>query len=254
MASGTYLDTERVVTASPGHAGLDVTIASSFFSYTNASFTVTNIVIDYSGDTPVLLSLSVSFALDDGIPDVPALFGTFNYNYTPAGPAMPDAVIENAGEGIDTVVSAVSYVLTAEVENLTLTGSLDISGTGNVLNNAITGNYKDNVLNGAAGDDTLAGDSGNDTFNVMAGEGSDVIQDFLAGAGVGDVANLDGFTLNTFSAVQAAMSQNGANTVLDLGNGQTLTFLNLAPQRSPRTISRFSMCPRRPRLLHLLPP
>ena len=46
-----------------------------------------------------------------------------------------DLVIESYNEGVDTVQSGLSYVLTANVENLTLTGSKSISGTGNELSN-----------------------------------------------------------------------------------------------------------------------
>jgi hypothetical protein len=66
---------------------------------------------------------------------------------------------------------------------------------------------------------------GDDTFKILAGAGSDVITDFNYG---NDVLVLDGFALGTFSAVQAAMSQNGSNTILNLGNGETLTFLDVA--------------------------
>ncbi|KAF0162761.1 MAG: hemolysin-type calcium-binding protein, partial [Rhodocyclaceae bacterium] len=52
------------------------------------------------------------------------------------------------------------------VENLTLTGSSAIDGTGNSLVNTITGNSGNNILDGGAGKDTLKGGAGNDTYIV----------------------------------------------------------------------------------------
>uniref|UniRef100_A4XQ73 Hemolysin-type calcium-binding region n=1 Tax=Ectopseudomonas mendocina (strain ymp) TaxID=399739 RepID=A4XQ73_ECTM1 len=77
-----------------------------------------------------------------------------------------DVVVENDKEGIDTVKASVTYTLGDNVENLILTGSGDIDGSGNELNNAITGNEKDNRLDGGAGVDKLAGGGGNDTYIV----------------------------------------------------------------------------------------
>jgi Ca2+-binding RTX toxin-like protein len=75
-----------------------------------------------------------------------------------------DRAIEEAGHGVDRVVSSVSFTLGADIENLSLTGGSSINGTGNARNNLITGNNAANMLNGGTGDDTLVGRFGNDTF------------------------------------------------------------------------------------------
>lgn len=82
-----------------------------------------------------------------------------------------DVVTENAGEGIDLVQASVSYTLTEHVENLTLTGSSSINGTGNALDNLITGNGGSNILRGLEGNDSLVGNAGNDTLD--GGSGAD---------------------------------------------------------------------------------
>ncbi len=69
--------------------------------------------------------------------------------------------------GIDTVQSSITYTLGANVENLTLTGTAAINGTGNELSNMLTGNSAANILTGGAGDDTyvFGRGSGQDTVN-----------------------------------------------------------------------------------------
>jgi Ca2+-binding RTX toxin-like protein len=80
--------------------------------------------------------------------------------------ATGDLVVERAGEGIDYVRASISYQLGANVENLGLTGTADLVGYGNALDNSITGNAGNNVLNGGAGNDILAGGLGNDVYDV----------------------------------------------------------------------------------------
>ena len=71
-----------------------------------------------------------------------------------------DIVTELASAGIDSVKSSVSHTLTANVENLTLTGTVHASGIGNALANTITGNAGNNKIDGGAGNDTLSGAAG----------------------------------------------------------------------------------------------
>jgi Ca2+-binding RTX toxin-like protein len=75
-----------------------------------------------------------------------------------------DKVIEAAGQGADLVKGSVGLILAANVEKLTLTGSGDIAGTGNGLDNTIVGNAGRNTLKGDAGNDKLFGGKGNDTL------------------------------------------------------------------------------------------
>jgi Ca2+-binding RTX toxin-like protein len=108
-----------------------------------------------------------------------------------------DLVVETntgtAATEIDLVISSVSYVLTANVENLTLTGSA-INGTGNGLVNTITGNASNNMLDGAGGLDILIGGLGNDTYVISSG--SETITE-LGNGGVDTVQSTASYSLAT---------------------------------------------------------
>ena len=65
-----------------------------------------------------------------------------------------------------TTTSSVSTTLNSTTDDLILTGTADINGTGNNRNNVITGNAGANVLNGMGGADTLVGGAGDDTYVV----------------------------------------------------------------------------------------
>ena len=81
-----------------------------------------------------------------------------------------DVVNEESGEGTDTIQSSVTYELSNNIENLTLTGSSNINATGNELDNVIIGNSGTNELSGGLGNDIFY-------FNGTSSFG-DTIKDF----------------------------------------------------------------------------
>ncbi|WP_085316048.1 Ig-like domain-containing protein [Derxia lacustris] len=93
-----------------------------------------------------------------------------------------DRIVELADAGIDSVRASVSFSLAnTQVENLLLTGTSAIDGSGNDLANSLTGNAAANRLLGGKGNDTLAGGAGNDTLDgglgadrMSGGTGNDV--------------------------------------------------------------------------------
>jgi len=97
-----------------------------------------------------------------------------------------DTVTEVDGEGLDTVQSSVSYTLGSFVENLTLTRTQNLNGTGNALANILSGNAGNNVLRGETGNDKLIGGPGNDT--LWGGSGRDT---FVLDADANALTNKD---------------------------------------------------------------
>lgn len=83
-----------------------------------------------------------------------------------------DRVYERDVQGVDRVVSDVSFSLARQfIENLTLSGSSNLNGTGNTLANVIAGNAGANELLGGKGNDTLHGGGGSD--KLYGGTGND---------------------------------------------------------------------------------
>ena len=151
-----------------------------------------------------------------------------------------DSIVENSADGRDTVRSSLSWVLSDNLENLTLIGSDAIDGIGNSQGNAMIGNDADNTLNGLDGNDSLDGGAGGDT--LIGGLGSDVmvVDDLTdrtlenANEGTDTVraslswaldANIENLTLTGSDAL------NGTGNELDntiVGNGASNTLLGLA--------------------------
>ena len=147
---------------------------------------------------------------------------------------LSDTITEELNQGTDLLQSSVSWTLGANLENLTLTGSANINGTGNSVNNVITGNDGNNTLSGGFGNDSLTGGLGadvlvggfgNDTLFLGLNDGatdrvvynlgddSDVVNQFLRGVG-GDLLQFNNIAAIDVRAV-------GGNTQFRLGDGVT---------------------------------
>jgi serralysin len=139
-----------------------------------------------------------------------------------------DLVIENAGEGSDTVFSYLdTYALTANVEVLALVGSARV-GYGNALANTLIGNALANTLVGGAGNDTMIGGAGNDAYEVT--EAGDVVIE-NPGEGIDTVYSyINGYALaaNVETLALVGSAQNGYGNALDntlIGNALANTLI-----------------------------
>ncbi len=127
-----------------------------------------------------------------------------------------DKVYESGGQGHDLVFASVSYSLAGNVEDLSLTGSGALKGTGNALGNALWGNEGNNSLAGLDGNDSLYGGSGNDS--LIGGSGGDLL---WGAAGVDTY--FGGAGADTFAFATVADSPLGAaDHIADYQFGDTI--------------------------------
>ncbi len=148
---------------------------------------------------------------------------------------LRDQIVELAGQGSDTVISAISLTLGVNLENLVLSGSADINASGNALANSLLGNAGNNVLNGMAGADAMAGGQGNDTYIVdnlldsvieQADAGTDTVYSsvsYTLGANVENLSLLGGAAANiNGNELDNILIGNGAGNIIDGGAGNDL--------------------------------
>ena len=107
--------------------------------------------------------------------------------------------------GTDRVNSSITFSLDTYsyvrfVENLDLTGSAAINGTGNTLANVLTGNDAANILNGLAGVDTMIGGRGDDTYYVDVT--SDIVTETSTGGTADKIYSSSSYTLGSSSYVE----------------------------------------------------
>ncbi|MEH2202157.1 beta strand repeat-containing protein [Nostoc sp.] len=138
------------------------------------------------GDSDTLDGGDGNDSLDGGTGDDSLIGGKGNDTYIVD--SIGDTITEGLNAGTDLVKSSVSWVLGNNLENLTLTGTDTINGTGNSLNNILTGNTAANILSGGDGNDSLFGSSGNDT--LLGGAGNDTLDGGLgADSLIGGIGN-----------------------------------------------------------------
>lgn len=150
-----------------------------------------------------------------------------------------DTIVEAAGEGLDVVqTSNASQRLSANVENLTFTGTGEFTGIGNASDNQILGGEGRDTLIGLGGNDTLVGGSGaanqlfggagddfyivsaNDTIVEQAGEGTDAVATTNSRMTLAaNIENLDFTGAGDFTGTGNA----SANVIAGGDGGDTLT-------------------------------
>jgi Ca2+-binding RTX toxin-like protein len=120
----------------------------------------------------------------------------------------------------DAVSSAVSYTLGNSSHSLTLTGTANITGTGNNFGDQLTGNSGANYLWGGDANDTISGGAGRDS--LFGGAGNDILNggdgnDYLEG-GKGNDTLTGGPGADSF----VFKWQSGKDTITDFGaNGDS---------------------------------
>jgi Ca2+-binding RTX toxin-like protein len=137
-----------------------------------------------------------------------------------------DVRIEDPNDGTDTVESFVTFSLASHstIENLVLTGSANINGTGNLKANVISGNSGNNKLDGGidSAADTLAGGAGHDTYVLRdnldqvveaAGGGTDMIETTLSTFSLANHANVENLAYSG-TGTGVAFTGNSGNNML----------------------------------------
>lgn len=151
-----------------------------------------------------------------------------NYNDSISGGPGEQSI---AGGGGDDALSA------GYADHATLSGGAGSDVLGGAYNNdslnggggndTLSGFYGNDTLDGASGNDSLISGEGNDRF-IANGDGQKIIVDFTHGQDRVDVSKT---AYTSLAALKPFLSQNGANTVLNItfgGHAATYTLKNVS--------------------------
>jgi serralysin len=138
-----------------------------------------NDTIDGRGGADILRGGAGNDYLIGGLGD-DLLDGGSNYDQMDGGAGNDTYVVDNANDflveridgGTDRVLSSVSYMLSPELEHLTLAGTAAVGGTGSYRDNELTGNAAANSLDAREGNDLVDGKEGGDV--LTGGLGADI--------------------------------------------------------------------------------
>ncbi|MGK6324284.1 glycosyl hydrolase [Sphingomonas sp. DT-51] len=129
-----------------------------------------------------------------------------------------DKVIENAGEGYDTVEASIDFDMAGRnVEVLRLTGAAALNAWGSDAADVIDGNDGNNVIDGRGGADTMRGGRGDDVYYVD-NVADKVIE--LQGAGQGNDTVYASTSYDLFATFVETLRLTGTADINANGNAQ----------------------------------
>jgi hypothetical protein len=195
--------------------------------------TITAVTLNQNDSRQVILTLSGT---------APASNVNLRVSYTdPTGNQTTGIVQDTTGNDLasfsnrfaDTFLTSATTTLASQYQNLILTGTSAINGTGNALANTITGNSGNNTLSGLAGNDTLIGDAGNDILiggagadRLTGGVGTDTFRLSLTDSLLANYDTITDFAIGT-DRLDGPTAITAAN-VAELGSVNALTQTGIA--------------------------
>ncbi len=202
-----------------------------------------------------LVHVNTTSTVDESDPDVTVLANgfilvTWTHPFSSTDHDIYGRVFDQDGNAVTIGGSSAEFVITSSGTDDTLSAVSHLTGgkfitswqdsesdgngggihsTASEITRATVGDSANDTFAGDQLNDIFTGGAGDDRFVYAPGGGHDTWTDFTAGAGTQDKVDLTAFSnIHNLAGLLAHATQNGANTVLDFGNGNTLTLQNVA--------------------------